>query len=82
MENIKVRLNNEDDFKFCFWNFPCCSCFFFFIMAGLTMISLLFTRDYNNPTVTKTFRYFTADKVLVTFFFSHLRSQAVFFSSC
>lgn len=31
------------------------------------MISFLLTRDYNNPTVTKTFRYFTADKVLVTF---------------
>lgn len=48
-----------------FFNFLCCSCFL--IMAGLAMISLLFTRDYNNPTVTKTFRYFTADKS-VTFF--------------
>lgn len=64
MEKMKVRINNVDDFKFFFELFL----LLLFVLRHNLPITFLLTRDYRNPTVTKTFRYFTADKVLVTFF--------------
>lgn len=46
------------------------------------MISFLPAGDYNNPTVTKTSHYFTADKGLVTFFNVATPDRKQPFSQC